>query len=145
VKNCFFSQLVSSDLTQAKSLFYDHDLDIKNNLMEEMRPEERETLVSRRANFHIVPNSRNKHWYSWHPYGLPLIAAPFWKGGLTARHLILSLIAALGCLGSFLLCRRSGAGISGSLMAVFAMGGSVYWSLYSARFLPEVLGATLLC
>lgn len=130
-------------IIQAKSLYYDRDLDIKNNLEEIVDFNKGANLHELRHYLHIAPNSSDGHWYSWHPWGLPLIMAPFWGGGLVLRHILLGMMGGFGCLGIFLLCRRVGASISASLISVLLFGTSVYWALHTARFLPEVLGATL--
>lgn len=131
-------------LVQAESLYVDHDLDIKNQI-QKTDPDDQNPLGPQELQRqHVAPNSKGGHWYSWHPYGLSLILAPFWKRGIEVRYLILAIISALGCLGMFRLSRRVGASPLVSVVATASLGGSCYWAIYSARALPEVLGATLL-
>ncbi len=127
-------------LIQAESLFKDHDLDIKNNFAAEEADLAKVGLPS----LHIAPNCRGGHWYSWHPFGLSVLLAPFWPGGMPVRQLILGVISGVACAGMFLLGCRLGAGRRASLGAVLLFSGSVYWTVYSVRSLPEVLGAALL-
>ena len=127
-------------LIQAKSLYFDHDLDIKNNFLSEGRDPATVDLHS----IHVSPQSKGGHWYSWHPHGLSVVLAPFWPGGMPLRQFILGLISGTGCVGMFLLSRRMGASRRSSLVAILGLAGSVYWALYSARSLPEVFGASLL-
>lgn len=130
-------------LTLAESLYYDHDLDIKNNILQKVAEKKRSGLLQRRGYLHISPNSRGDHWYSWHSFGLPLILAPVFGLGRLMRYIMLGMIAALGNMAMYKTSRGVGAGRSTSLATVLSFGSSVYWGLYSARALPEVLGATL--
>jgi hypothetical protein len=129
-------------LIQAESLFRDGDLDIKNNFSFS----DRGTVFTATElfNLHIAPNALGGHWYSWHPYGLSLLLAPFWPAGMPLRQLLLGLISGAGCVGLFLFSRRMGASSRSALGAILFFAGSVYWTLYSVRALPEVLGASLL-
>ncbi|TVR00846.1 MAG: hypothetical protein EA399_03995 [Desulfovibrionales bacterium] len=129
-------------IIQAQSLYEDRNLDLRNNIFDIFGSE----FVEERGLgfFHIAPNSKEPHWYSWHPYGLSLLIAPFWEWGTTGRHLVLGLISGLGLTGLYLVCRRIGAGNPSSLLVVLSLGTSVFWAVYSFRALPEVLGGTLL-
>gem|GEM_PF-3834600 len=129
-------------LIQARSLYEDGDLDLKNNILDSLDDQEDPAAVCL-FNYHIAPNSRDGAWYSWHPYGLSVLLAPTTLWGLTGRHIALGFISGLGLAGLFLLCRRMGSGTLASLLAVLSLGTSVYWGLYSMRALPEVLGGTL--
>jgi hypothetical protein len=131
-------------LTQMESLYVDHDLDIKNQIMDPALAETRPFSAAELERQHVAPKSRGGHWYSWHPYGLPLILAPLWPLGVGYRYLVLAFIAALGCLAMFRISRRVGASCRAGAVAVAGLGVSYYWAIYSARALPEVLGATLL-
>ncbi len=127
-------------IIQAESLYCDGDLDIKNN---ELEPGKDLATVDL-TYMHICDRSKDGHWYSWHPYGISVLLAPFWPGGMPLRQFILALMSAIGCVGMFLLSRRLGASVRSSLLALLFFCGSSYWALYSVRSLPEVLGATLL-
>lgn len=149
-------------LIQAQSLYEDRDLDIRNNIYQALKDDpshalsraalhledgETPSLFLRpgwKGRFHVAANSRGEAWYSWHPYGLPVLLAPAWPWGLGARHAILGMISGAGLAGLFLLCRQLGAGNVASLLAVLSLGASVFWGAYSFRTLPEVLGGTLL-
>lgn len=125
-------------LVQAQSLFEDGDLDVRNNIGPDPIPE------SLRGQLHIAGNSRNGHWYSYHPFGLSLLLTAVWGGGLLVRHILLGLIAAAGCAAMYLLSRRVGVGHRASLVTVLTLGLSAYWAIFTFRSLPETLGATLL-
>lgn len=129
-------------LIQAQSLYEDGNLDIKKQLMNSLGLDDSSHI--NRDYYHVASQSRGDAWYSWHPYGLPLLLTPSWKWGLGGRHIVLGIISGAGLAGLFLLCRRMGAGTAASLLAVLSLGTSVFWVLYSFRALPEVLGATLL-
>jgi hypothetical protein len=127
-------------IIQAQSLFLDRDLDIKNNFA----PDGTDLSAVDPTSIHIAPTALAGHWYSWHPYGLSLLLAPFWPGGMPLRQLLLGLISGAGCVGLWLICRRVGASLRSSLAAILLLAGSVYWTIYSVRSLPEVLGASLI-
>lgn len=129
-------------LIQAVSLHEDGDLDIRNNLADEIGAEKVAELG--RDIFHVSPFSRGDHWHSFHPAGLPILLAPFVKGGSVARHLMLGLIAALAAYAVWRLCRRSGASVAASSFAGAGFFGSLYAIVYAARCLPEMLGAGLI-
>jgi hypothetical protein len=123
-------------LVQARSLYHDHDLDIRNNLGEAAD-------IAGPSALHVSPHSRHGKWYSWHPPGLAFLLAPTEPGGVEARHLALGLVAGLGMTALYLLCLRLGAAPGGTALALLFLGGSVYWGIYASRALPEVLGASL--
>ena len=148
-------------LMQAESIYQDHDLNIINNLgfdheealakdlarltgdpaeKERLRPQ---ALTSLRAHLHVSGNSPEGKWYSWHPFGLPILMAPFCALGMVGRHFLLALISASGLLLLWLLCKALGAPNKWATAAVCALGFSAYWMVYSCRALPEILGATL--
>jgi uncharacterized membrane protein YhaH (DUF805 family) len=130
-------------LAQAQSLYLDGDLDLRNDIMERavVKPPARGT----RAFCHVSAASRGDAWYSYHPYGLSLILAPFWGWGMPFRQFLLALIAAAGNVAIFLLSRRAGAGRRAAALATVALGSSYVWAMYAVRALPETLGASLLC
>ncbi len=148
-------------IVQMTSLHKDGDFDLRNNLgfdlettlarrleedktPPERRDEERARLVDEiKADLHISPNSPGGRWYSWHPWGLPLLLLPFYVAGPVMRHLGLGLFSALGCAVAYLLCRRCGNTTRASLPVTTLVGVSTYWCTYSTRCLPETLGATL--
>jgi hypothetical protein len=148
-------------LAEARSLYYDHDLDIKNNFLQEngqfgrdfqlgdrikeVYNEPLEKIRLRLLEIHVSTRSRNGHWYSIHPYGLPLLMAPFWPLGIPMRYFILGMIGALGNIAMYKISRRLGAGRNAAMITVLCFGASFYWAVYAARALPETLGATLLC
>ncbi|HBA84289.1 MAG TPA: hypothetical protein DCZ95_09375 [Verrucomicrobia bacterium] len=129
-------------LIQAESLFQDGDLETNNQL--EPLPSQADDRRAKLSYMHMVENPATGKIHSYHPWGLALLAAPFWAGGLIVRQILLALMAAAGCAGMFLLCRRTGAGQSSSLIATGSLALSFFWAIYSIRFLPEVLGAALL-
>lgn len=129
-------------LIQARSLWHDGDLDIRNNLREEGALQRRRGEAP--ESYHCSPFSRGEHWYSWHLPGLSFLLAPTVNAGLIARHAVLGGLAALACLGMIRLCRRTGASLASSLVVVALFSASLFWSVYAARALPEVFGAALL-
>jgi len=129
-------------LTQAESLYKDHDLDIKNNIQKESN------RIPGWANvysyLHLSRNSKGDNWYSYHPFGIVLLMAPVWPLGIPGRYLLLGLIAAAGNAGMYWLGRAAGASRNAALLAVAGLGSSFYWATYAGRALPEMLGAALL-
>lgn len=121
-------------LTQARSLWNDHDLDLRNDLAN-VPPDQLHKQ-------HISLNSR-RGWYSWHAPGLPLLLAPTVPAGLFARHAVLGSFAGLGCAGILALCRIVGARRAWSRLALLLFALSSFWAIYSSRALPEVAGAAL--
>lgn len=127
-------------LLQMRSLYEDGDLDLRNNLlaMGETHFEQRRHILL------ISFRPRGDHVYSWLPYGLPVLLAPLHRAGFPAIHAVLGLLAGLGLLGTYRLCRASGADRTPALVLVGVIGASTLWAVYSARVLPEILSATLL-
>lgn len=123
-------------IVQAASLWHDGDLDLRNQLAD--------VPLDQRWNLHISPRARDGHWYSWHSFGLSLLIAPTVPLGLWARHLVLGLFAGLGCAAMLQLCRAYRAAAVWSWLSTILFSASTYWSVYAARCLPEVAGATLL-
>jgi hypothetical protein len=148
-------------IVQISSLREDGDLDLRNNLGVDLDEvvarlratrkdlpasgaEARRLIVDEiKADLHISPRSPRGCWYSWHPWGLPVVLLPFAAMGPLARQLGLGLFAALGCAVAFLLCVRSGNTRGSSLVMAGLTGVSTYWFTYASRCLPETLGATL--
>ncbi|HID70897.1 MAG TPA: hypothetical protein EYP35_10700 [Desulfobacterales bacterium] len=127
-------------LIQANSLYYDHDLDIYNNL------DVREKMIvdtHGKGYMHISPNSKNGHYYSWHPFGLSFLLSFAVPGGVILRHLLLGILAGLGCGGMLLLSRMIGAEKRSSFFICGLFWFSTLWGIYAARALPETGGATL--
>ncbi|HEB70345.1 MAG TPA: hypothetical protein ENI88_12105 [Desulfobulbus sp.] len=127
-------------LIQANSLYYDHDLDIYNNL-----DTKEKLIVDTRGKdyMHISPNSKGGHYYSWHPFGLSFLLSFTVPGGVLLRHLVLGILAGLGCGGMLLLSRMIGAGQRSSLLVCGLFWLSTLWGIYASRALPETAGATL--
>jgi hypothetical protein len=123
-------------LIQARSLWQDGDLDIRNNFGGDVSK-------INRGHAHISPNSIGDKWYSWHPPGLSFLLAPVVGAGLWARHLVLGLFSGVSLCGLYLLAVMLGARIRHALLMVVLTGGSAFWGVYAARALPEVLGAAL--
>lgn len=129
-------------LSQARSLYEDGDLDLRNDLMEK---EGRKPQAKwGRSYLHISKASRGEAWYSFHPFGLPLLIAPVWGWGLAWRYLLLGCVAALGNVAMYRLAREAGAARRHALAATAVVAVSLPWTMYAARVLPETLGATLL-
>jgi len=123
-------------IVQARSLHDDGDLDVENNCL---------TALERRAiPRHISPNARDDHWYSWHSFGIAAILAPTIGKGIWLRHLLLGLIAGLGCGGMLAYSLSCGASIKGALVVSSLFSLTALWAVYSSRALPETLGATLM-
>jgi len=121
-------------ITQAESLYYDGDLDLKNLLGDNQH---------QRRRYHISPNSRDGHWYSWHTPGLSFLLAPTVRGGIIMRHFVLGLIAGLAISGMYVLGRVWGGSRRSLLILAPLLGVGPFWAIYSSRALPEVLGAML--
>jgi hypothetical protein len=123
-------------LKEAVSLREDGDLDLRNNCVR--------TDKFTKADIHISPNSTLGRWYSWHPYGLSLVLAPFSHAGREVRVMVLALFGALANLGMYRLSLLAGATIRSSMLVVAVLGGSICWAFYATRVFTEMLGAALL-
>lgn len=150
-------------LIQARSLYEDGDLNIRNNMrydvdgalkkamarhhngspevMAELRAHELRRI---RAYLHVSSKSPENRWYSWHPFGISLFIAPTMGAGLLPRQAVLGLISAMGIGLAFLLCLQTGRSKAWSFMMGIYLAASTFWWVYSIRALPEVLGGTLL-
>jgi hypothetical protein len=132
-------------ILMADSLHTDHTADMKRAWARHHL--DNPAQIESRDYMHLAENARDGHWYSWHPFGLPLLLAPFWPLGpesIVGRSLGMGLIAAAGVAGLWLLCRRLGASPRATLLAVVLLCGSVYWTSFASRVLTEVPGAVLL-
>ena len=127
-------------IIQAKSLYYDDDLDLFNNF--DVR--ERKLLEQNELEYlHISSNSREGKFYSWHPFGLPAYLSILNPDVLGFRHLLMGILSGLGSAGLLILCRLIGVSRSTSLLFVFLTCFSVIWGIYASRVLPEFPGAVL--
>ena len=122
-------------IIQAQSIYQDFDLDINNNLGNLPK--------KHKASKHISPLSRNRHWYSWHPFGLSILIAPSEAGGIILRHIFLGIIAGLGIATMFILCKNLNASLSSTLIILGILIFSTVWGIYSSRCLPEIPAAAL--
>ncbi|GAB6059914.1 hypothetical protein JCM31598_30310 [Desulfonatronum parangueonense] len=135
-------------IIKTDSLFTDRTLDMKQSWARLLHGGDVEQLVPR-EHMHLDPTARDGHWYSWHPVGLPLLLAPFWliaedQANLLGRSIGMGLLATLGVLGLWLLCKRAGASDKATLLTLTIVCGSVYWLSFSSRVLTEIPGAALL-
>lgn len=121
-------------IAQAESLYYDGDLDLRNNFGDDPPPPDY---------VHISPNALKGKWYSWHTPGLSFLLAPTVGAGILWRHAVLGLIAGLGVAGLYALARAWGADRRSSALAAALLSLGPFWCIYASRALPEVLGATL--
>jgi hypothetical protein len=122
-------------LIQARSLYEDGDLDIRNQFQDP------ESVT--KAQVHISPMALHGKWYSWHPPGLSFLLAPVTGQGLWVRHLLLGAISGWSLAGCFLVACTLGAKQRHALLVTLLLGGGVFWGVYASRALPEVLGAGL--
>lgn len=136
-------------IVMTDSIYTDRSLDMKaawarlrhDGDLEEVRP---------RGFMHLASNARDDKWYSWHPFGLPLLLSPLWiiadspPGNILARSIGMGLITALGCLGLWFLCKRAGASDMATILSLTLICGSVYWTSFASRVLTEMPGAVLL-
>ncbi|OGV62794.1 MAG: hypothetical protein A2498_02600 [Lentisphaerae bacterium RIFOXYC12_FULL_60_16] len=129
-------------LIQARSLYEDQDLDLRNNVTFPTEWNDQQ-IGAHRSRIHIAQTSRSGRWYSWHPYGLGLPLALIWPAGLPGRALFMGLIGSLGCVLMFRLSCLADAGRMASGVATAGIAGSVVWLVYATRILPEVPGALL--
>lgn len=128
-------------LTMAESLHNDGDLDLSNNLPTPLTEEARRN-PDLMAHFHVRA-SPHGGLYSYHSFGLPLVAFPFNQWGLAGRQLFLALLSAWSTIGAYILCRRYGAGVRSSCCACLALVLGFAWSFYAIRYLPEMFGCGL--
>lgn len=132
-------------LMQAKSLYEDLDLDLKNNILAGCSENEIRRLSSDLRYLHIAPNSRDGRWYSQHPHGLPILMAPLMGMGIFGKYILFGLIGALANVAMYSCARLLGAGRNTAVLTVGILGFSLFWMVYAARALPEMLGAALIC
>lgn len=125
-------------LTQLKSLVDDGNLELSNEMEETIRERGRSCI----AYSHIVENAEGK-LYSYHSFGLPLLAWPFGFFGAIGRQLILAILAALAVAGCRAACLAAKAPPRAAAVVTWALAFSYIWAMYSTRFLPEILGCGL--
>lgn len=149
-------------IIQVESLYQDRDLNIRDNLgfdidteiARRMAADQRHGTLGQdelrklitaeiRAGQHIRPDSPAENWRSWHPWGISLLLAPSYPFGLGARYMSLALISMAGFLLVFMLCASINIKTSAAFLICLLTALSSYWTVYSIRVLPEVLGATL--
>ncbi len=126
-------------IIQAESLWYDHDLDLVNNFDE---IENKIIAHSGPAKMHISKNAKNGHFYSWHPFGLPILLAPMVSFGSLGLHLGLAIIAAVGSTGLIIACILMGTGTIPAVVLTLLFSLSPLWTFYAFQVLPETAGAT---
>jgi len=126
-------------LTQLESLVDDGNLE----LSDEMAPVIAERGRACIAYSHIVENAEGK-LYSYHAFGLPLLAWPFGYLGVVGRQLFLAIIAAFAVAGCRAACLAAKAPPRAAAVVTWALAFSYIWVMYSTRFLPEILGCGLL-
>ncbi|HHB75700.1 MAG TPA: hypothetical protein ENK84_04040, partial [Desulfobulbus sp.] len=126
-------------IIQAESLYYDHDLDLKNNF-----DTVENNIIARSgpAKMHISRNAKNGHFYSWHPFGLSVLLAPLVPLGSPGLHLGLAIIAALGSTGLMVVCVLMGTTTVPAITLTLLFSLSPLWSFYAFQVLPETAGAT---
>ncbi|MBN2053981.1 hypothetical protein JW905_03610, partial [bacterium] len=121
------------------SIYYDHDLDLKNNY------NHRDYL--RFFPFQLQPHralNPGDQLYSFHAPGLPFIAVPFYlAGGRGGVVVLLNLCAALLAVQLYRLARRTGASRFGALAAWISISFTLPVSIYSSMVYPEIPGALL--
>ncbi len=125
-------------LTQLKSLVDDGNLEISNEMEETIRKLGRGAL--RRS--HIIENAEGK-LYSYHSFGLPLLAWPFGFFGATGLQLILAILTAIAVAGCRAACLEAKASPRAAAVVTWTLAFSYIWAVYSTRFLPEILGCGL--
>lgn len=148
-------------IIQIESLYKDHDLNIKNNIEFEVEKEIRRQMAADRrgisdreklreivvdeirAGLHVRPDSPPDRWYSWHPWGISALLTPVMPLGMSARYLSLALISAAGFVMIFLLSTSLKVKSDSAFLLTLLVALSSYWTVYSIRVLPEVLGGTL--
>jgi len=128
-------------IIQAMSLRQDLDLDLRNNFS---------SIDNKRLHgpnglhkVHVSQYAKGGHLYSWHPFGISVLMAPFERFGLPGRHLILGLIAGLGSGAILLASLLLGAEMSVATVFTLLFSFSSYWGLFACRALPETAGGTL--
>ena len=126
-------------LTQLDSLVDDGNLELSDEMEATLRERSDVSL----AHSHVIKNAEGQ-LYSYHAFGLPLLAWPFGFFGATGRQLILAIIAALAVAGCRAACRAAGAPPRAASVVTWSLAFSYIWAMYSTRFLPEILGCGLI-
>ena len=124
---------------QLESLLNDANLE----LSDEMAPTIAELGRTCIRTSHIVVNAEGR-LYSYHAFGLPLLAWPFGAMGEGGRQLILAIIAAFAVAGCRAACLAAKAPPRAAAVVTWTLAFSYVWAMYSTRFLPEILGCGLL-
>jgi hypothetical protein len=125
-------------LVQLESLISRSSLELSN----EMAPLIAEYGHSCLSYSHVKENLEGKR-YSYHSFGLPILAWPFGYLGVFGRQLILAIIAALAAAGCRAICLEVKAAPKFTSILTWALALSYIWAMYSIRFLPEILGCGL--
>ncbi len=128
-------------IIQAISLYQDHDLDLRNNFS----PYDNWRLAKPggRSELHISPYAKDGHLYSWHPFGISALMATLEGYGLGGRHLVLGIVAGLGCGAMLSSCLLLGSSLPISIVFTLLFSFSGFWAVYACRALPETAGGTL--
>lgn len=126
-------------LVQLESLVQDGDIELSNEMAPVIQEHGRQCL----SYSHIVENDQGK-LYSYHAFGLPLLAWPFGYLGVFGRQLILAIIAALAITGCRAACLAAKAPPRAASVVTWFLAYSYIWAMYSTRFLPEILGCGLI-
>ncbi len=126
-------------LIQLQSLIDDGDLELSSEMASTIAEHGHSCL----AYSHIIENTEGK-LYSYHAFGLPLLAWPFGYLGAVGRQLILAIIAALAVAGCRAACLAAKASPKSAAIVTWTLAFSYVWAMYSTRFLPETLGCGLI-
>ena len=128
-------------IIQAMSLREDLDLDLRNNFS----PIDNKRLHGPDGlhKVHVSRYAKGGHLYSWHPFGISVLMAPFEGFGLPGRHFALGTVAGLGSGAVLLASLLLGAELPVAVVFTLLFSLSSYWGVFACRALPETAGGTL--
>lgn len=125
----------------AQSLFEDGDMDLAREMKDfipSAHPDRRQML-----NYSHLRENKTGQLYSYHAFGLPILALPFWFTGFFGRQLVLALIAGFTIVGCGAACHAAGASRRASAIVAWGLGLTFAGAVNAIRFLPETLGCGL--
>lgn len=128
-------------ITITRSLIADGNLNL-NKEMEGVIPAHNPQRAALLKHSHLVANESGD-LYSYHSFGLPLLA---WLPGFRSffgRQLLLALIAGITLAGCGAACHAAGASRRASVVVAWGGGLTYACGVYAFRFLPEMLGCGL--
>ena len=132
---------------QRESIITEHNLNLNTEfrkIMEERGTDPNDAhAVQDLANLSHIKRNTSGNYYSYHSFGLPILALPFAPLGKWGDAFFLAVISCLGILGCRSAALAAGAPRRATDLLVILTALSTLWGFNSGFFLPEILGCTL--